>query len=186
MAPTTTGAPKARNTIYRDLFKTPRSAKEFFRSKFKFNETTLLNLLLSGKAQDRDLQINDPDIEATESQNILWEAIRILGQGGFGCVALFQKKVNGQVIDSVALKESKYSAKQAYRQDPLYVSEGLISEAIFQFQLNDMGDSHTVLLRRYKFMKQQLKTRMYMEYAPYGGKLSQVCETSLLTLSPRS
>jgi hypothetical protein len=150
---------RARRTIKRDLFYDPVSGRENLRSSLKFDERSLLNLLLNSKGKDRDLLINDPDIEEDEIQNGRWEPKRVLGEGGFGCVALYEKKVDGRIVDSMALKESKYSQLNAY--DGV---EGITNEAVYQYSLNMLKDSHSLLLRRYKYLSRQKRTRMYLEY----------------------
>jgi serine/threonine protein kinase len=149
---------KAKTTIEHDIFCNHISRKENLRSGVKFDERSLLDLLLNSKGKDRDLLINDPDIEDDEIQNGRWEPTRALGEGGFGCVTLYEKKVNGQVVDSMALKESKYSQRNAYDSQ-----EGIIKEAVYQYSLNMTNDSQTLLLRRYKYLSRQKRTRMYLE-----------------------
>lgn len=153
---------KANNTVAFDLVHQAKSVKEDVKSAFRFGERSLLDLILRSKTKDLDLLLNDPDIEVDASENARWEPIRVLGQGGFGCVALFQKKINGKVVDSIAIKEAKYNTKRAYV--GARCEEGVSSEAVLQFQINNMTDSHTLRLRRYKYLSQQEKTRMYLEY----------------------
>lgn len=161
----TDGPQTTRNTSLADFLQNIQATKEGLRSAFRFDEKRLLDLLLNAKGKDKDLLISDPDIDDDEDQNGMYEPIRILGEGSFGCVALFQKKVDGRIVDSVALKESAFQQHLAYLdQDP---ELGLTKEAMFQFQLNNMEDSNTLHLRRYKYLEQQQKTRMYLEYGAH-------------------
>lgn len=67
----------------------------------------------------------------------VWRPVRPLGEGGFGCVGLWQKfDRNGTVIDSMAIKQQKYLNKEASQAGMALGAYGLTKEAALMLELN--------------------------------------------------
>jgi hypothetical protein len=97
-----------------------------------------------------------------------WFPVRPLGKGGFGGVAVWEKRnLAGEVIEETAVKQSTWSASMALRTEPFLASEAAIME-----QLNKKNSENIVYLKGFKLHEDQQKGkatwRFYFEYCPYG------------------
>lgn len=127
-----------------------------------------------------------------------WEADRMLGEGGFARVGVWNKvDATGEVVDEIAIKEAKLIADPAETEGHdvgmsklNYVGLGFHREAILQLGLQQKEksriqsadadanadldlhvdfDRHVLRLRQYKFNPEQDKCRMYLEYCAHGS-----------------
>ncbi|OJD36219.1 serine threonine protein kinase [Diplodia corticola] len=114
-------------------------------------------------------------IEAHDGKQVLnhdggkWVFERVLGQGGFGTVALWRKKdlVTEQVIDMVAVKEeeTKYAITWT---DPLYWRDSLPREISIHEHLKKINPPCPYLMssRGYRLNLRQRIWRLYLPYKP--------------------
>jgi serine/threonine protein kinase len=103
-----------------------------------------------------------------------WQPVRLLGQGGFGQVGLWERANDqtGEIEDEVAIKEM---VRTAHPDVYLQRNPSLAREAVIMQQLNDVerrtneGTNNNILrLRSFKNFPSAGRSRFYLEYAPYG------------------
>ena len=96
----------------------------------------------------------------------LSELTCIVGAGAFGRVALLIKKTkNGQVLDSLALKEADHKWKDREARPG---EKNLPIEVAINRDVNTHDAVHTAYLRGYKYGKQTKRGRLYLRHYKYG------------------
>lgn len=118
---------------------------------------------------------SDPKDNAEDAQ---WLPVRMLGEGGFGRVGLWEKRdaTDGK-IDELVCKETDLRLEA----NPYYPEEvdeevgrpRLLREAVIQRDINKQYPGVTPHLRRYKFLAERRglvegRYRFYMEFCPHG------------------
>ena len=122
--------------------------------------------ILEDVDQFRNFLKADPIIDGPR-----WSPSRVLGEGGYGIVGLWQlKDENGEVQDEMVVKEWNYD-------DRLEVPgrRGLAKEAVIQYQMNRRRGARALapILRHLKFVqdpndRNNHKWRTYSEFCPNG------------------
>lgn len=97
-----------------------------------------------------------------------WFPVRPLGKGGFGGVAVWERRdFLGDVIEETAVKQTEWCKPMALRTQPV-----LAKEAVIMQQLNKKDSENIVYLKGFKFFKvdgqREATWRFYFEYCPYG------------------
>ncbi len=97
-----------------------------------------------------------------------WFPVRPLGKGGFGGVAVWEKRdAFGVVIEETAVKQSEWSHGMA-----LTRQRHIAKEAVIMLQLNEKNSDSIVYLKGFKCFREAEKMkatwRFYFEYCPYG------------------
>lgn len=97
-----------------------------------------------------------------------WFPVRPLGKGGFGGVAVWEKRDSlGNVVEETALKQSKWDLSLALPDQQQNAREGLI-----MYQLNLMNSDYIVFMKAFRCVVEPDNTgaawRFYFEYCPYG------------------
>ena len=97
-----------------------------------------------------------------------WFPVRPLGKGGFGGVAVWEKRDSlGNVVEETALKQSKWDVSLAMADNP-----EIAREAAIMHQLNQMHSNYIVYMKAFRYLFEQEKHkgtwRFYFEYCPYG------------------
>ena len=117
-----------------------------------------------------------PIMEDSEELDKEWGPVRLLGQGGFGLVGLWEKRdINNKTVDRVAIKHA-----EVLKDKGLYLGDSppLLKEAVVHHDLNTKNADAFPWLRRYKYHRGQnlLSTRfrvphaqrMYLEFCEHG------------------
>ncbi|ERF72103.1 hypothetical protein EPUS_02894 [Endocarpon pusillum Z07020] len=97
-----------------------------------------------------------------------WFPVRPLGKGGFGGVAVWEKRDSlGNVVEETALKQSKWDLSLALPDQQHNAREGAI-----MYQLNHMNSDYIVFMKAFRCLIDPENTgatwRFYFEYCPYG------------------
>lgn len=106
---------------------------------------------------------SDTDLDDDTDDDTGWKPIRLLGEGGFGLVGLWQKFASdNRVIDSIAIKQQRRGSS------PVVGEEGLAMEAALMHSLNTPPDQNIIWLRSFKSHHKQGLWRFYFEFAQWG------------------
>lgn len=97
-----------------------------------------------------------------------WFPVRPLGQGGFGGVAVWERRDSaGNVVEETAVKQSKWSREMALAKQPYIAKEAAIMQ-----QLNKKKSEYIVYMKSFKCFHENEKAkttwRFYFEYCPHG------------------
>lgn len=113
-----------------------------------------------------------------EEMGLSWEPKRALGEGGFGKVALWQKRdEDSHVLEEIAIKETRFTpgSDLTPEADPTMSWEALLMK-----QLNDVEhrsnpsspNRYILRLRSFKYFPSHIprshRWRFYLEFAPWG------------------
>ena len=97
-----------------------------------------------------------------------WFPVRPLGKGGFGGVAVWERRdFLGDVVEETAVKQTDWSKSMALRTEPMLAKEAAIMQ-----QLNKKDSENIVYLKGLKYFQEEGRSkatwRFYFEYCPYG------------------
>lgn len=97
-----------------------------------------------------------------------WFPVRPLGKGGFGGVAVWEKRDSlGNVVEETALKQSNWEMSLA-----LENHQEIAREAAIMSQLNLISSEYIVYMKAFRCLREPEKEkatwRFYFEYCPYG------------------
>lgn len=97
-----------------------------------------------------------------------WEAVRPLGSGSHGVIALWHRKdEQGRLLDEIAIKQS--NVIPPFRVGEVaYGKPGLTQEAALQSELNNRDCRNVLVLRNFKYYDTEGKYRHYFEFCPHG------------------
>ena len=124
-----------------------------------------------------------PKIEEDENEDASWTAIRILGAGNFGKVALYRRILDGEIVDEIAIKEVRRptnlegdSLDEVRNQKGGLIAryEGLPREAVFNsILLQQESSEHIGFLRKFHCYADATDThgmyRFFFNYCPFDS-----------------
>jgi serine/threonine protein kinase len=109
---------------------------------------------------------SDPDLDDDTN----WRPARPLGRGGYGLVGLWEKlDENGNLLDSIAIKQQKYMATQEEQESLTVGGNGLSYEAELMHQLNAFDCPNIIKLKGFKDNEAERLWRYYFEFADFGN-----------------